>query len=90
MSEVSGGERLRILMARALAVGADLLLADEPIAALDARHQLQVMELLQKTARQDRGVVVVFMIWRWPAGIATGLCCLPTAVSSQMEHQVRF
>jgi iron complex transport system ATP-binding protein len=59
MNEVSGGERLRILLARALAVDADLLLADEPIAALDPRHQLQVMELLQQTARQGRGVVVV-------------------------------
>jgi iron complex transport system ATP-binding protein len=59
MSEVSGGERLRILLARALAVDAELLLADEPIAALDPRHQLEVMELLQQTARHGRGVVVV-------------------------------
>jgi iron complex transport system ATP-binding protein len=56
---VSGGERLRILLARALAVEADLLLADEPIAALDPLHQLQVMELLRLTARNGRGVVVV-------------------------------
>jgi iron complex transport system ATP-binding protein len=59
MGEVSGGERLRILLARALAVEADILLADEPIAALDPLHQLQVMELLRVTARQGRGVVVV-------------------------------
>jgi iron complex transport system ATP-binding protein len=59
MGEVSGGERLRILLARALAVEADILLADEPIAALDPLHQLQVMELLRMTARQGRGVVVV-------------------------------
>jgi iron complex transport system ATP-binding protein len=59
MSEVSGGERLRILLARALAVEADILLADEPIAALDPLHQLQIMELLRVTARQGRGVVVV-------------------------------
>ena len=59
MSEVSGGERVRILLARALAVEADILLADEPIAALDPLHQLQVMELLRVTARQGRGVVVV-------------------------------
>jgi iron complex transport system ATP-binding protein len=59
MGEVSGGERLRILLARALAVEADVLLADEPIAALDPLHQLQVMELLRHTARRGRGVVVV-------------------------------
>ena len=59
MSEVSGGERMRILLARALAVEADMLLADEPIAALDPLHQLQVMELLRLTARNGRGVVVV-------------------------------
>jgi len=59
MSEVSGGERLRILLARALAVEAEILLADEPIAALDPLHQLQVMELLRCTAREGRGVVVV-------------------------------
>ncbi|HEX2654156.1 MAG TPA: ABC transporter ATP-binding protein [Xanthobacteraceae bacterium] len=59
MNEVSGGERMRILLARALAVEASLLLADEPIAALDPLHQLEVMELLRATARQGRGVVVV-------------------------------
>jgi iron complex transport system ATP-binding protein len=59
MSEVSGGERVRILLARALAVEAEMLLADEPIAALDPLHQLQVMELLRRTAREGRGVVVV-------------------------------
>src|SRR5215468_11162445 len=59
MSEVSGGERLRVLLARALAVEADILLADEPIAALDPLHQLHVMELLHMTTREGRGVVVV-------------------------------
>jgi iron complex transport system ATP-binding protein len=59
MAEVSGGERLRVLLARALAVEADVLLADEPIAALDPLHQLQVMELLHASARAGRGVVVV-------------------------------
>jgi iron complex transport system ATP-binding protein len=59
MSEVSGGERMRILLARALAVEAPMLLADEPIAALDPLHQLQVMTLLRATAHAGRGVIVV-------------------------------
>jgi iron complex transport system ATP-binding protein len=59
MGEVSGGERMRILLARALAVEAGMLLADEPIAALDPLHQLQVMTLLRKTAHAGRGVIVV-------------------------------
>ena len=59
MSQISGGERMRILLARALAVEGEFLLADEPIAALDPLHQLQVMEMLHETARQGRGVIVV-------------------------------
>src|SRR5436853_7687273 len=59
IGEVSGGERMRILLARALAVEAAMLLADEPIAALDPLHQLQVMTLLRATAQEGRGVIVV-------------------------------
>ena len=50
---------MRILLARALAVEAEMLLADEPIAALDPLHQLQVMELLRRRRAKARGVVVV-------------------------------
>jgi iron complex transport system ATP-binding protein len=56
---LSGGERTRILLARALAVEAPILLADEPIAALDPYHQLHVMEILQARARSGAGVLAV-------------------------------
>lgn len=56
---LSAGERMRVLFARALAVEAPMLFADEPVAALDPFHQLQIMELLQGRARAGAGVLVV-------------------------------
>lgn len=56
---LSGGERTRVLLARALAVEAPVLMADEPTTALDPLHQLQVMEILRGLADAGRGVLVV-------------------------------
>jgi iron complex transport system ATP-binding protein len=56
---LSGGEKSRILLARALAVEAPILLADEPITALDPYHQLHVMEILKERARSGVGVLAV-------------------------------
>lgn len=56
---LSGGERARARLARAMAVQAPLLLADEPVAALDPYHQLSVMELLRAQCNAGHAVVVV-------------------------------
>jgi iron complex transport system ATP-binding protein len=58
-TELSGGERARVMLARALAVGAGGMIVDEPLAALDPGHQIDVMELLAREARGGALVIAV-------------------------------
>jgi iron complex transport system ATP-binding protein len=56
---LSGGERARVLLARALATQAPVLLVDEPVAALDPRHQLVVLDVLKQRAQAGAMVVAI-------------------------------
>lgn len=59
VSQLSGGERARALLARVLAGTPRWLLADEPLANLDLAHQLALLGHLRTCARQGMGVVLV-------------------------------
>jgi iron complex transport system ATP-binding protein len=59
ITTLSGGELARVHVARALACKAPLLLADEPVTALDPRHQLAVMDLLRTMVDEGGSALVI-------------------------------
>lgn len=56
-TELSGGEKARVLIARALAQDAPLMLADEPTAGLDPEHQITLMRVFSELAGEGGSVV---------------------------------
>ncbi|AHG80331.1 ABC transporter protein [Mannheimia varigena USDA-ARS-USMARC-1388] len=68
---LSGGERSRIWLAMLLAQQSQFLLLDEPLAALDIAHQIEVMQLVQKLAHElNLGIIIVIH----DINLASGYC----------------
>lgn len=61
VGELSGGEKQRVLIARALTQEAKILILDEPISNLDLKFQLETMKILKNLAKENNLIVITIL-----------------------------
>lgn len=83
LGALSGGERQRVLLARLLAVNADVLLMDEPLANLDPPHQADWLRLVRELVAQGRTVVSVLH----EIGMALHADAMVVVAAGRVRHQ---
>ncbi len=90
-NEFSGGQRQRIVIARALAMKARLLIADEPVSALDVSVQAEILDLLEEIqARDGLGMIFITHDLRVASRMADRIVVMKTGcvVETGPAHQV--
>jgi ABC-type Mn2+/Zn2+ transport system ATPase subunit len=81
--ELSGGQRRRVLMARAIARGAGLLLLDEPFAGLDAAVQHDLLEILDGLVQEGRSILLATHDLSCVASCSDDVVCLNRRVIAE-------
>ncbi|MDR1174412.1 MAG: ABC transporter ATP-binding protein [Treponema sp.] len=76
VTELSGGEYQRILIARSIAQGAQILLMDEPVNNLDPKYQIMALELVQELCRRGKSAVLSLHDLRLARRYAGRICLI--------------
>lgn len=80
-SQLSGGEKQRVLLARALAQETDYILLDESLSQLDINHQIEIMSLLSRIQKeQGKGIVLISHNLNLAANFASRMILLKQGV----------
>ncbi len=89
-NELSGGEKQRVAIARAVVGEPDIILADEPTAALDAASGTQVARLLARIAHEQGRAVVIVTHDSRISGIADRIVYLEDGTIRSIQKNVRL